>query len=379
MGKLNPVSILLVVAAGCAPSPGFPRQISNSGSGAYEAALSATGEGGLAAWYDARDGNAEIYLQVLDADGAPAGPERRLTNNADQSYEPSLARFGDAVAVAWYDKAADGTLAAKLGVWDSDGGNRWMTALPAPSRNPVLRSDGRALVAAWIQQDAAGAEAVWLGRWNDRGDVLAPPRQLGPAHRTTWNVNAALDVDGVAWVVFDAVAGTRSSELFLARADDRSVTLTRLTADDGKESKYPDLAIGDGRIALTWFDAKDGNTEVYLWTGADMAVSGEIDAPARRVTTTAGESIGAYVSWNGSRIGLAWSDNTIGQHEVYFQAFDRSGAPLSGPTRVTSNATSSLVPDIEPWGEGFALAWNEYVPAAEGHVGTSEIAFAIVR
>jgi hypothetical protein len=132
-------------------------------------------------------------------------------------------------------------------------------------------------------------------------------------------------------------------------------------------------------VVLTWFDAKDGNTEVYLWTGASAAASGEVEAQARRVTTTSGESIGAYVTWNGSRVGLAWSDNTEGQHEVYFQPFDAAGGPLSGPVRVTMNTTSSLIPAIEPWGDGFALAWNEYVAAAEGRVGKSEIAFAIVR
>jgi hypothetical protein len=373
------ILFLLIAMAGaqCASSVP-PRQISNSGSGAFEAALAATPDGAVAAWYDTRDGNAEIYVRALDAEGTSAGPELRLTNTPEESYEPSIARVGDAVAVAWYDKAADGTLTGKLGVWNRQGDSHWTTALPSPSRNPVLRSDGRVLVVAWIQKDATGTEAVWLGRWNERGETVAAPRQLGPAHRTTWNLNAEVDAAGVAWVVFDAVAATMSSELFLARADDQNVVLTRLTADDGKESKYPDIGIQDGRVALTWFDAKDGNTEIYLWTGASAALSRDLDSQARRVTMTPGESIGAYINWNGDGIGLAWSDNTEGQHEVYFQPFDADGLPLSGPARVTTNATSSLIPAIEPWGDGFALAWNEYLPAAEGQVGKSEIAFAIV-
>jgi hypothetical protein len=356
-----------------------PRQISNSRQGAYEAALAATTNGAVAAWHDTRDGNGEIYLRLLDAEGSAAGPELRLTNDEEQSYEPSIAAIGDAVAVTWYDKAADGTLTARLGVWNPDGSPQWTTTLARDGRNPVVRTDKRTITVAWIQQPADGVEAVWLGTWDERGDALAPPRPLGPAHRTTWNLNAAVDADGVAWVVFDAVASTKASELFLARADSRNVTLTRLTSDDGRESKYPDVAIRDGRVALTWYDVRDGNTEVYLFAGAVSGLSAGIDAQAQRVTATAGESIGAYVTWNGDRIGLAWSDDTEGQHEVYFQAFDPMGRPLAEPTRVTSNSTSSLIPAIEPWRDGFALAWNEYVPATEGHVGKSEIAFGIVR
>jgi len=40
---------------------------------------------------------------------------------------------------------------------------------------------------------------------------------------------------------------------------------------------------------------------------------------------------------------------------------------------------SSLIPAVEPWRNGFALAWSEFVPATPGgHGGRSEIAFALV-
>jgi hypothetical protein len=130
---------------------------------------------------------------------------------------------------------------------------------------------------------------------------------------------------------------------------------------------------------LTWYDSRDGNTEVYLFTG-ELGMTGDIDARARRVTMTRGESVGAYLTWNRDRIGLTWSDNTDGQYEVYFEPFDVAGTPLSAPRRLTSNSSSSLIPAIEPWADGFALAWNEFRPAAEGHHGgRSEVAFAVVR
>src|SRR5690606_17052963 len=69
------VVLALALAAGCAASG--PRQVSDSGAGAFEAALAATEDGFVVAWYDVRDGNAEIYARLLDPDGRPLEPERR--------------------------------------------------------------------------------------------------------------------------------------------------------------------------------------------------------------------------------------------------------------------------------------------------------------
>ena len=117
---------------------------------------------------------------------------------------------------------------------------------------------------------------------------------------------------------------------------DANVWVTRLTSDDGQESKYPDVAIQGGDAAMTWFDARDGNTEVYLFAGPTNELTSEIDGRAQRVGTR-GESIGAYLAWNGTRIGLAWCDDTVGQHEIYFQAFDRRGRATTAIRRVTDN------------------------------------------
>src|SRR5262245_3100285 len=64
-----------------------PTQVSQSSVGAYETALALDKKGFAVAWYDTRDGNPEIYMRLLDESGNPAGPERRLTETSDMSYE----------------------------------------------------------------------------------------------------------------------------------------------------------------------------------------------------------------------------------------------------------------------------------------------------
>ena len=381
---LRTASVLVAASLSvhCGSLPVTPRQVSHSSAGAYEAALAATDAGFIASWYDIRDGNGEIYIRAVDGSGEPRGSETRLTSNPAESYEPSIAAFPSGrVAVGWYDKAADGTFTTRIGLWTAGGANIWTNTLPGAGRNPVLAADRGQIVVAWIRPAPGGdGEDVWSARWNEAGEPIGEPRRLGAAHRTTWNVNLDIDDEGVAWVVWDAVWQTRASELFLARvARESDVSVTRLTSDDGKESKYPDVAIRGGDAALTWFDAREGNTEVYLFAGPPGELTSGIDGRAHRVTDTRGESIGAYLAWNGTRIGLAWCDDTVGQHEIYFQAFDRRGRALAESRRVTDNTMSSLIPAIEPWREGFALAWSEFVPATPGgHGGRSEIAFALV-
>jgi hypothetical protein len=353
--------------------------VTNSGSGAYEAALAAREDGFVAVWYDTRDGHGEIYMRLLDAGGRPAGPEQRLTNSPEESYEPSVSVVGpDRIAVAWYDKSADGTLVPKLGVWNIDGTHRWTRTVAPAGRNPAIARDADGVFCAWIAPGADGREWVWGGWWTNDGGPDGTVRAFAPAGPTTWSLNVIAGDPGHAWVVFDATAGTRADELFLVHVEPDASTVVRLTADDGIPSKYPDIA-GTGLMALAWYDERDGNTEVYVMTAPVNELTGEIDGRARRITSTPGASIGAYLAWNGNRIGLAWSDDSEGQHEIYFQALDEAAQPLAPPRRVTANRTASLIPAVEPWQDGFALAWNEYVPVAEGHVGTSEIAFAIVR
>ena len=140
-------------------------------------------------------------------------------------------------------------------------------------------------------------------------------------------------------------------------------------------------AVSGGSAAITWFDERDGNREVYLAVVSDNPTHEALEAHALRVTSTPGESIGAYVAWNDERIGLVWSDELEGQHEVFFQSFDSTGRATEASHRLTRNTTASLIPSIQTWADGFALVWNEDVVEERGtheSGGRSEVMFSLV-
>ena len=213
------------------------------------------------------------------------------------------------------------------------------------------------------------------------GEPLGVAQHIADASRTTWNLNLSVDDEGVPWVVFDAQLETRAHELFLARVGRDPAAAERLSLDDGASSVYPDLAFGAGRSAVTWWDTRDGNAEVYLAVVDEQELPNGIETAASRVTDTAGESIGAYVDWNGSRFGLAWSDQVEPglPHDVFFRWFAAGGVPDGSLRRLTDNPTASLIPAIHSAGSQFALAWNEDLVDARGDHragGRSEVVFA---
>jgi hypothetical protein len=232
---------VLAALLGCGPQP---QQISDSGFGAYEVSASTWPDSLVVAWYDTRDGNAEVYVRLLDAAGRPTSDERRLTQTCTESYEPDVAATTDGFAVAWYEKSRVGRPHAQLAWWrrDGDGAPLWQHALSAPerpSRNAVVRAQGDALFVAWIENDGRGGEEVRAGWWNLDGSVRLAPATLGAASATTWNLNAAVDGAGTGFVVFDARVGTYADELYLAElALDGETALARLSDDDGRPSKY---------------------------------------------------------------------------------------------------------------------------------------------
>lgn len=373
--------VAALAVAGC----DSPRQISESGFGAYEVSLAAWQDELAVAWYDVRDGNAEVYVRMLDVAGGERGAESRLTSTAEQSFEAEIAAIPNGFVVAWYERSAGGALRAKLGSWDLERRERWVLPLGASereSRSPVVRAAGDALISAWIEKEG-DEHFVWAGWWRLDGTPLAAPSRVAPASADTWNLNAAIDGEGRAFVVFEAHAATQAQELYLAEIGrDGLARVSQLSADDGFNSQYPDVAFSAaGLAAVTWFDERDGNQEVYLASGSLEQLRTGFAERERRITATDGHSIGAYLAWNGERIGLAWSDDTSGSFEIYYRPFDASGDALGAQRRLTNNGTDSLIPAIRAWRNGFALAWNEVdapVDSALDPRTRSEVMFALV-
>jgi hypothetical protein len=336
--------------------------------GEFEPSLAVANDGFALTWYEYAPESAEIFYQRVDATGARVGPKHRLTIDAADSYEPDIAALDDAIAVAWYDKdRKSGALKARLGVWDRAGRNRWSKQLSRPehsSRNAIVRTFGTALFCAWIEQD--GTDQSIMGQWFDAtGQARSAAVQVARASKTTWNLNAAIDTLGRAWIVFNARVSTRADELYIASLDSTGAQVRRLTADDGRASRYPDIAISANRLGIAWFDERDGDQEVYLFAG-ELGSLDEFPRQTTRVTSTRGHSIGAYLTWSAGTLGVAWCDDSSGHYSTYFQQFDAQGRSMRDPERLSNPSARVWVPAIHAVPDGFVAAWSEFTSSGRG-------------
>jgi hypothetical protein len=347
---------------------------------AFEVSAAWIGGRPAVAWYGGRLAREAIFLRFADSRGRPVAHAMQLSDASRDAFEPSLQQIGGDALVAWYEQdraVPPGTRrqAAILGRFDSSGRQLWLRQLSsgdASGRNPVVRVAGAIIHAAWIEQRADAQPRVKVATLDAAGRLLQPPHDVAAAGSNTWNLNAAVDRDGALHVLFDAATASRAKELHWVRVRGDAIDDRRASRDDGIESAYPDIALDGTRYAVTWFDSRAGNSEVYLRCG-QLDPSGALPAnllldedAALRVTHTPAESTGAYVAWQDERVVLAWIEGEGAHRVLWLQQFDPDCHPAGAARRVDGRGAEAGVPSLAASAAGLLLAWNgqRAVPAA---------------
>lgn len=189
---------------------------------AVKPSLAFTGSQYGAAWEDERDGNSEIYFNLIGSDGALAGENVRITDATGSSAVPALAWDGAGFGLAWYD-GREGGLGVYFAAVDAGGNKvgsdvRVAEAFESPS-------DGEKLDLAWSTE-----ESLFGLVWHD-------------------------DRDG-------------NLEIYFARlqADGTKPGPDVRVSDGLEDSDQPDLAWSGSRWGIVWKDYRQAadNPEIYF-------------------------------------------------------------------------------------------------------------------
>jgi hypothetical protein len=357
----------LVMLAACANAT----RLSPEDDRAYEVSAAWIGGAPAVAWYGGRLSHEAVYLRFTDPRGRPVASPLQLTDASRDAFEPSLQELDGHALVAWYEQAAGppGTTRRQwslLARFDLAGRRIWQRQLSsdeASGRIPVVRVAGGIIHVAWLEQRGEALPVLRAATLDGAGNWLSAPRDVLTVGRTTWNLNATVGPDGSFHVVLDSGPGSRANELHWLRMQGEEATGMRISRDDGSDSSYPDIAIHDATAAITWFDSRDGNPEVYLrcipLAGDGAPPSNlRLDDAALRVTRTATESIGAYLAWRDDVIELAWTEGSGKRRELWHQRFDRECRPRTAARRVAGRAGQAGIASLASSPAGFALAWN---------------------
>lgn len=259
-------------------------------------------------WFDRRDGNREIYFSRIDADGAEIGTDVRSTESGGDSWNPALVWAGSVYGVSWYDER-DGNSEIYFVRIGADG-----TKIGADSRIT-----------------------------NAVGDSMYPSL-----------IHTGTDY-GVSWQ--DRRDGNR--EIYFARIDLDGVKIgtdVRVT-NDGADSYNPLLAWSGSEFGVSWYDGRDGNTEIYF---VRIAADGTKIDPDVRITNDLNRSRNPWCIWTGSEFVVSWNDNRDGNEEIYFTRIGPDGAEVGVDVRITNNGGSSSEPSIAFTGTGYGVSWIDW-------------------
>ena len=351
-----------------------PAQLSSDGGRAYEASIAYISGRPAVAWYGGTLQHEAIFMRHASRAGKPLGPVLQLTDGTQDAYEPSLQELAGDALVAWYEQIGDSRSGGVkqqvvlLARFDAQGKPRWQRQLSADdvrARIPVVRVYGDTIHAAWVEQRTDTVSMIRVASLDARGQWLQEPRDAAVVGSNTWNLNATIGADGVFHVLYDSGTGTAAKELHWLQARGDRITDQRVSADDGKESAYPDISLHGSRVAVTWFDSREGNEEIYLRC-VNLDASGSPpfdlrldDGIAVRVSHTPGPSIGAYLTWHGDTVELAWTEISGEQRTLFLQRFDRECKAMGEPRELAGARGAAGIPSLASASDGFAMAWDE--------------------
>lgn len=218
------------------------------------------------AWFDARDGNDEIYYKHSTDGGVNWSVDKRLTSNPFFSAYPSVTVSGSVVHVVWYD-------------------------------------------------DRDGNAQIYYKRSTDEGINWGVDTQL--TNNPAFSV-ASVTVSGSVVHVTWSENSNGNLEIYYKRSTDGGVSWgsdIRLTIDIAT-SAYPSVTVSGLAVHVVWYDYRDGNWEIYYKRSTDGGINWEADT---RLTNDPAFSEFPFVAVSGSDVHVVWKDIRNGNYEIYYK------------------------------------------------------------
>jgi Tol biopolymer transport system component len=319
------------------------------------------------AWREGQDENSEIYYKRSPDGGVSWGPSIRLTNALGRSENPSIAVSGNTVVVGWWDERTGAHQ-----IWSKrsiDGGITWQ-----PDVQITFSPGGGAFcsLAVWgntwhiVYVDGRdGHEEVYYTRSLDNAATWSGPARLSALPDSSYTPTVAVWQSNVYVAWTDTRHGGSQSSLeeeYFRRSTDGGTSFEpeqRLTTDPPESpanSWAPSLVARDQYVWFTWFDARDGNFEIYTKRSTDGGVTWSSDT---RLTNTTGQSLRPSIALQGQQLFISYWDTDGGNEEIYALRSDDLGGTWSFPERLTFDNGSSTYPICVAASTGVHIAWTD--------------------
>ncbi len=334
-------------------------------------------------WYDKRNGDNDIYIQLFDRFGTRQAGNRRVNDDpvGNEQFRPSMMKdqLGKFV-VAWQDYRITGY------PFNADiYGQRYNTDGSAASTNAKINDDFGVETQGWqdIDTDDFGNYVlVWEDNRNGNYDVYGQRyhksgTKLGANFRinddagTSYQHNPKIAVDGdgdfvVVWYDnrqgLDLIMGQRYNASGVAQGTNFLIS-DNLT---GNKCVMPDVACDyAGNFTVIWIDYRNGtypnNPDVY---GRNYWANGSSRSANYRINTDGsnGSQAEAVIGMDyfGNFI-TAWRDDRQGNNDIWAQYYRADCTVLGGNYRVNTDLTTGTqsFPNVTMDGINIYYTWTD--------------------
>jgi hypothetical protein len=342
----------------------------------FPAIVSDGAGGAIAAWYDDRNGNNDIYAQKIDANGSIqwTADGVALMTAAGEQYNYGIVSDGAGGAiVAIYDSGGNGDVYAQRIA--ADGTVLWGAGgLPVCTTtdlemNPMVAGDGAHGAIVVFLRNIEGTTYTYANRVDAGGTVMWAAE--GVPVCTAGGSQYDVKVVGVAGGAMATWGDNRSGSNIYAQLIDSTgavqwgATGTAVCTAVGAQ-ETPQIAVdGAGGAIITWVDYRNGpDPDIYaqrmsgagsaLWAanGLPVCISENVQ---NQVQIASDGSGGALLVWRDLRAGP-------GDYNIYMQRIDADGAPVWLEDGVIACAAASTQQDPQIASDGMfggIAAWTD--------------------
>jgi hypothetical protein len=334
------------------------------------------------AWSDDRDGNYEIYYKRSEDGGSTWGADTRLTNVSLSSNSPAMAISGSMLHLVWYDERDDPSGNWKTEIYyrrSTDGGLTWgsdirLTNNDAYSGFPGVFVSSSVVHVVW-EDDRDGNGEIYYKRSTDEGLTWGSDKRLTNDPANSWDPCVALN-DSVVHVVWMDDRDGSGYEIYYNRSTDGGLSWgadTRLT-NAVAPSEYPTIEVSGSNVHVTWQDQRDMNYEIYYKRSEDAGLSWQEDA---RLTNAFGSSEWPHVAVADSTVHIIWFDNRDGNDEIYYKHNPTGNLFVGIGDDFVNNIGKQINIYPNPSSNNIHIKFNNYSNLSAGQAGGKT--FLIIR
>jgi hypothetical protein len=310
-------------------------------------------------WLDERPGWFDVYYKASGNGGVTWSPDANLTNITSGKGSPSIWVSGPVVHVAWPD-SRDGGNTEMYYKRSTNGGFSWsgdirMTNASGVDFEPSITATGQIVHLCWTGVINGNSEIFYKAS-ADGGVNWSPNGRL--------TNNSAVSYEPSVWVsgpdVHLAWTDTRdgNNEIYYKRSTNGGFSWgsdIRLTFNPGTSFRPSITATGD-IVHLVWIDNRDGNYEIYYKASADRGLNW---SPDGRLTNNPFFSGDPSLYVFGPFVHVSWYDERNGNSEIYHKLSTNGGFSWGSDLRLTNNAAASVFPSIAVQDSKVHVVWRD--------------------